>query len=526
MKLPVGMTALLVSCLLVSAAPHSLTSVWFGGREYDDLAELDRARGAGEISDEEYEILTEALLTGEVSDSASYLGITLEEAVPQRTGPRRLGYRGTLVQPLEEGGEYRRYDLIDFKQNEWECELDFEQRGAEPVLIRSRSISYKRGRTQLTLGSYSLKLGRGVAVGNAVFTSTLRREGSLVESLLLPVKNRENGFKGGTVIGPLAMTIFHSQLEGKEFYRKSSGGEVSLQMEKGAIGFIAMRQSVGAIGGESLVRHFIGPALAIEWAHLQCAGESSFLIDGGGGHSYSLEYNFEGVKQEVGVFSYSRGYRNPQSGGYAYSDYEQMEIGEIALSFSDKRSGRIGVTLSTLYAPTKVIRVQADLVRWRNRLDERECVAARGGVVLKPASGFLRDISVRGVWEDFDIAGAGVDQNRYLSTTTRFRLSTESDLKFYARLQERNSSSGRRLPVRIQADFRREMGRSLAARAGVYLYDPDWGVTADQYGGWYVEQVWQRELLFELATRVGSRYQPNADGWSDWEVRMVAEAAI
>jgi len=516
--------------VLASSVSSYAVAVWFGDQSYTSLEELDLALEEGDISETEYDILVGAFLSGALPDSTDYLDIRLVDKAefqeqPQRREEFGLRYRATLIQDLDADYGIRRYDRLRYQRNGWKSELSLERNESGGEIIRSRYVDYRRGGRQVTLGSYSLKLGQGVTIGNSPFTSKLRDNGTLGQSFLLPVKNRENGILIKLDQKNTRFSLFASQLEGADYYRRSAGGMVAVDFSAAETGLIFLHQQIGDRHGNSHRANFLAPAFAIKYGAVKLAGESSFELGGGSAHLYSIESSGSGavLRQQLLLLSYSTQYRNPQSGGYAYSDYEQIELNDFDFSYSDKRSGRIGIALSSRYKAGKNMMVRGDVVRWRNRIDDRQCVAARGLVKFSRRGGFLKEVSLRGIWEDFDLTNRIADQRRLISTTFRLDLQEKQEVRFYSRWEERRSGSSPKYPLRLQCDWKGAISRNIRGGIGSYYYDPDSRRRGDDYLAVYLEQNVRQTNWVDLTFRCKSRYYRVEARWRDWEVRAEAD---
>lgn len=526
--------AIVLACVVgvVFSGSSYAIPVWYGERYYTSLAELDLALEAGEITETEYGILAEVYLSGVLPDSTEYLDIEFEEEreviTPSGNGlvrrePFGLRYRGSLIQDLESEYGFRRYDRFALRRNGWYCGLSFEQQSGEDALVRSRSVTYRHSTGQVTVGSYSLKLGQGVTIGNSAFSRRLRSYGSLSESFLLPLKNRENGVLVEQRVRGLGMSLFISQLKGQEFTRRAVGGEIEFNHDYSNVGVIVLNQGIGREGEIARRVDYVAPNFRLRVNEFEVEGESSMMLSGGNAHVYSISGDFEEVRQQLVIFSYARGYLNPQSGGFAYSDYEQAEIEGVGFSYSDKRSGRIGIAVSTEWRAAPRVTMQGDLVRWQSRKDDRQCIAGRGLVSITDVSKTFSEMIVRGVWEDFSLTEISGDGKRLISVSTLLRFGGDRRLRFYGKVGRRESSAGRRYPLRLQFDLRGLLESIPVVDFGGYYYDPDQGSADDEYVALYLQQEQGYENWLRFAVRWRTRYHFGERRWRDWELRVSAD---
>lgn len=505
--------------LTVCASLLSADTTFFLEQALRTLRDLDLALAAGEITQEEYDLLLESLLQPQTE-----AGEPAEMALrPALRGDMR--YRSTLTQDLDGDAGFVRYDYLNLKHGRWKAALAFEDRDDRELLIRSRSLGFDNGSFELTLGSYSARLGTGLTCGGARYHSELRQRKDFTASLTQPVRSRFNGAMVSVAGQHLQATGFVSYLEGETATNLVRAGELEYQQRKLRFGVVGLQQQVRDEAGRRATTNFLAPYLQVERAGLVLRGESSFGLEHSAAHDWSIEHRGDRNSVEIEMFSYGSHYHNLQSGGYAYSDYERVEFNENEFSYRDKISGRLGVRIGSSFKPLRKNKVGVDLVRWRVRPESRE--AAAGRVVLESTnrSALLERLRLTLLWENLDLR-RGDDLREVVSLSTSWNLSRRIGCRFYQKYEHRVRGEKVSYPLRLRGRIETLLRRDCSEFVELNYYDPN----LDERGNSYIYVAAGQRLIrqgsADLEALLQSRYHFGDDKWENWELRLRLSAAI
>jgi hypothetical protein len=514
--------------LLFSFAAHSATATpgFFLDQVYQALDQLDQALESGDIDYSDYETLVESFIMSPFGDIEADQETILKGAdslADVATGVR-LRYRGSVAQKLGVDRGYTRYHRMSANLRMVSLDLSVEQRNPGETLVRSRSVAFKHARGQVILGSYNLKIGNGLTVGNGRYVSELRRRDHFGSSLVQPVMNHENGLLVRQKISLCDGTLFVSRIEGDEFYNLVYGSALEFRTRRQNLGVVFIGQQLGQFHGSRQVDNYLAPFVSLSSGGLKFVGESSFGLRAAVAHWYQLEVRNQNTRHEAAFFSYGQDYHNLQSGGYAYSDYRQTRIDEIGLTYSDKRSGRVGASLSSRAEFADQAVIGATFVRWQDRIDGRQCAAAMLNLADKTLARNSLSISVRAIWEDFDLERHS-NNRRLVSVTTGWKLTPRLTLESNHKI-ERRLRSGRILyPFRTRFDFQWAITKAIFGTATLDYHDSDLRVGNDRTLGISVGQKITRSRFFSFWIKGQTRYWVDRQVARDWELRVYCDLA-
>lgn len=522
----IGLSFLL--CAVVSVA--ATTPVYFHERTYTTLDELDQALEEGDITYDDYLLLMESFLglsdNDTLTDETTKLEIVDTVAAAADRKPRlRLSYRGSLQQKLEKERAFVRYDRLACEWGRLRLDLSFELRNQEQLLFRSRSLRYQHSGGEVTAGSYNLRLGQGVTQGLGSYHTLLHEDKDFGSSLRLPIKNRHNGILIRQRFGAIQTGLWLSDVRGADLYRTAIGSFVKTGKSKRFAGVIFFRQQVGREGNANQHQEYLAPYFRLSAKALTLSGESSFGFGSAAAHVYQADIESRRIRQDFTFFSYARGYQNLQSGGYAYSDYEQLSIDDIDFSYRDKRAGRIGLAMSSTTEITDDVAIGVSLVRWNNRLDNRRCAAVKANLALDRVAGTRNRIVVRAIWENRDLA-ADSSSRRLMSLSTQSPVSRSFEVETQLKIESRVRSGSTTSPFSARADLLLRVFHDLAATVTFKYYNPNFGRSSTDYFHFAVGQKLIRQKTFSLWVKVQTKYLFDRQRLDVWEARINCEFAM
>lgn len=515
---------LLLICAFMIAASADAQPVYFLEEVYRSLAQLEDALATGEISQEDYEQLLDAMLQGCPHGCSLDELLNGEAQTAEPSGskaPRKLRYRfrSSFTQKLSGSTNSTRYDRVEVSSSSVEVRVSMEHHSDGEILLRSRTLQYRAGGVKLTGGSLDFKCGMGLTVGPSSHHSRLRSRDDFGQSLRYPVSNRLNGLmlSGNVTVADFA--AFGSELQGEDYRMRSYGAMIEVGGMNLRTGAIVITQRLTSNEGRAQTMDYIGPNLNLRAGHLDINVESSLGIDASSAHVCSAKWR--GASGELGLtlFAYGRDYQNLMSGGYAYSDYQSDTIAETGFIYSDKRRGRSGISATSRIKLSQRSRLDIDLVRWRNGIADRECAAFRLALVRADflvKTGRLRLACLR---EDFDMTRSG-DKRTGISATTTIPVSRSVTLRSLARVENRLSIASSRVPLRCGVEGELQAGAGYSVVSEVEYYDSD---TQRGRNGYLNLSVGQRVYHADspvVATSLRVRYYPGNGALLDWEARI------
>jgi len=518
--------------LLLCADVHiyATTPVYFHESTYTTLDQLDQALEEGEISYDDYLLLMESFLGSPDDDILTDETLKLKSAdtvaaVEGGKSRLRLSYHGSLQQKLEKELTFVRYDRLACEWGKLRLDLSFELRNQKQLLFRSRSLRYNHSGGEVILGSYNLRLGQGVTQGLGSYHTELHEDNDFGSSLRRPIKNRHNGILIRQRFGEIQTGLLLSDIEGADFYRTAIGSFVEIGQSKCSAGVILIRQQLGRIGDAKQHQEYLAPYFCFSARTLTLSGESSFGLGSSAAHVYQAEIEQSRVRQDLTFFSYARGYQNLQSGGYAYSDYEELSINDVGFSYRDKRAGRVGLATSSTLEVVDDVDIGVSLVRWNSRLDNRRCAAAKASLAMDEFAGTRNKIIVRAIWENLDLT-ADSSSRRLVSLSTQSPISRSVEVESQWKLERRVRSGAPTSPFSVRADLLWRMFHDLAATVTLKYYNPNLGRSSGDYFHFAVGQKLTRLKAFSLWVKAQTKYLFDRQRLDVWEARVNCDFAM
>lgn len=521
----------LVSLLCADVHIYAATPVYFHERAYTTLDQLDQALEEGEITYDNYLLLMESFLGSPYDDILTDETIRLENADTVaavdsgRKSRPRLSYRGSLQQKLEEDRAFVRYDRLACEWGKLRLDLSFELRNQKQLLFRSRSLRYKHPGGEVIVGSYNLRFGQGVTQGFGSYHTQLHEDNDFGSSLRLPIKNRHNGILIRQHFGAVQTGLLLSDVAGADFYRTAIGSFVEIGQSKRSAGVVFLRQQLGHSGGAKQHREYFAPYFRITGKGLALSGESSFGLGSSAAHVYQAKIERRRVRQDFTFFSYARGYQNLQSGGYAYSDYEELSIDGIDFSYRDKRAGRLGLATSSTLEIIDDVDIGMSLVRWNNRLHNRRCAAVKANLAMDRVAGTHNKIVVRAIWENLDLTADG-NSRRLVSLATQSPISHTIEVESQWKFERRVRSGAPTSPFSVRADLLWRVFHDLAATVTLKYYNPNLARSSNDYFHFAVGQKLTRLKDFSLWVKAQTKYLFDRQRLDVWEARVNCDFAM
>ncbi|MCC6963761.1 MAG: SHOCT domain-containing protein [candidate division Zixibacteria bacterium] len=509
----------------------SALPIFFTDQIFKSIEQLDEALAAGEISEEDYELVREALLgenwlidgnqlPPETADHAE--GFAPKNFVAGST-KSVWSYRSThTISEL-----HSRIDRMSFRDSSWYLDVEVERTRTGDWRMRKRSFGYHWGRVAgVGLGDVDLWSWGILTVGNRSAPAALRQIGDFGSSWLFPSLTRQNGiggwFQNGRVGRNLRLQGYSSHVEGNRHFRTSHALAIEMRLRADQYGLTVLHQSIGELGRTPRRAVFLAPQFKKELEYFTLYGESSLMTDGGAAHQYQLEVRRGGSRLDIVAFAYGRNYRNVESGGYAYGDYGTTEISEIDFEYSDKRTGRRGVAVEVEHRPSREVTWRSELIRWRNSLVGREGVAVR---VVWMRSGrtrtsLVRMLRLQGLWEDLDLAASAADSRQWLTATTELRLSERLRSESLVRIGRRTLSARERAEWRARNEIEAKVAEKFRLAAAADWRDSDWGRGGDEKLLLAISERYVDSAFSGISLVVQTRYYPERGKLDDWEVRL------
>ncbi len=483
------------------------------------LRDLDLALAAGEIDQEEYDLLLEALLQPEqvYRQSAAPIGEVETKRAPVLSG--RFRYRSSLTQDLDGSAGFVRYDRLRYRDAHWEANLSFADRQDRELLIRSRNLRYHNQAVDLTVGSYHVRLGEGLTLGGSRYHSELRRLDDFAASIESPIKNRYNGVLFGAGHRELTFSGLVSYLEGESDANLVRAVAVGFSRAGRKAGIVALQQRLRDESGGKHSSTFLAPYLYLALGAIELRGESSFGVGKAAAHNWSLAHRGDVGRFLLQFFSYGSTYHNLQSGGYAYSDYSSAMIDGTDFSYRDKLAGRSGISVTTRTEFERLGKLHLQLLRWQVRPERRACAAAKIQIEDKPERLPLSKWRVGLLWENLNLHEGG-DNRRMISLSTDWLLTRQVKLRLYQKVERRVRGDNKTYPGRWRSRIEAALRPNLSALLELNYYDPDLDQEANSYIYLAVGERIVSSGGVDLEALLQTRYHFGNKEWSNRELRL------
>jgi hypothetical protein len=491
---------------------------------YRSLEQLDDALAAGEISQEDYEQLLEAILQG-CPDGCSLEELLAEESSTGETSSSRelpgveVRFNSSFTQKLNGSAASRRYDRLEVSTGRVEFRLSTEHNSDGDVLLRSRSLEYRSRGVTVTAGSLDFECGTGLTIGHSNHHNRLCERADFRRSLRYPVSSRLDGLMVTANIGWAGVTSFGSKLQGEDHALRSWGVVLEIRDNSHGAGIVLLHQKLSSHDSEARFTNYIGPFLSVQSKPIALSLESSLGLGCSPAHIVSGRWQEERVEVRMTLFAYGQDYQNLQSGGYAYSDYQSDTITGSGFIYSDKRRGRSGISVTSKVKLSRRSRLTVDLVRWRNRIARRECAAIRIAVEKTNLFGRRGRLRVAGVWEDFDMTRRG-DRRAGVSISATIPEGRKFTLRSFHKVENRLSGLRSRVSLRTGAAAELSLASEVSATCTAEYFDPDTHVRRNGYLNLSIGQEVEHAKFSRVATSLRARYYPQNGRFSNWEVRV------
>lgn len=515
------MTKWALAFILLMFATGDGFPIYFSERIYRTLDQLDEALANGEISQEYYDEFVDAF-TGYPSSAS-----TAEDLRPNMTvllgtyAIPRWNYTSTYRQRLESNFGSSRYDRISCMGRGFTGSIAFEKLTAKSLLVRSTAFSIWRSKWHLNVGNLNFEYANSLTIGRPALHKELHDDNDFGTSLLYPTRNRKNGIEFEREVGAVTARVYVSRLQGDRYYAQSVGGDLERRTASAKFGLMALRQQASQRGGRSKIITYLVPHTAIGHQDRRLSTESSFQVGGASAHSLRGDLQTGHLRQALEFFSYGKAYANLESGGYAYSDFDDAAIEGTGLEYRDKRPGRIGLSIEQFFN-FNAESAFGQIVRWNNRLDGRKCVASRMQYAHSDHEVALR---VQAIYQDLDLEG-GSDIRKLVAAAAEFQPTVALKYEIQHKIEQRILNGSKRYPFRSRHDFTWSIDPRFKAMGMVNYYDGDLqsGASAQVMLALGLEIEPNKDLRF--SARCQSRYRFSVERLDTWELRLNCEATL
>ncbi len=508
--------------------------IFFVDQVFKSIEQLDEALAAGEITGEEYELVLDLLLGSFSGPELKAIPDGVYDPSARFRAPKVPSQRPPLVALSShmllslDDDDCSRVDHLLIGNQFAGASLDLDHPRAGSSTIRKRSVRM-RGRSKhggywdAVFGSFVPELTSRLTSGASGVPSALRRRDDFASSFLFPSRSFQNGIYIRSDLGRDGrITGFASHVEGTRHFRSSFATFVELDYHRPAGGLGILRQTLGEFGHGSTTRYVLSPFIHYGNPAWMFKGESSVIANGGAALQFSFDWRHPRRIFEIIAFSYGRNYKNVESGGYAYADYGTTEIPEIDFEYSDKRTGRRGVAIETEYQLSAWQKIRTDLVRWRNVLEDRDCIAARVNWSWRDHDtlAFVRNVRLQGLWEDFDLATSAADARQWLTGSTELRLSGRLTAENLVRVGMRTLDGNDREEWRMRQEMEAVIRKSLRVAVALDWRDSDWSVASNEKLLMSISERFSDGRGNAVSVTVLTRYYPERRRVDDWECRL------
>lgn len=519
------MTKWVVVMVLAIFATGSSFPIFFTDQTYRSLEQLDEALANGEITQEYYDEAVDAF-TG-ISNPESPIDADLSPKFVVTHGGRSIpqwGFASSSVQDLKNDYESVRYDRMWVRGRKYFGRFAAVKQDGQPHLVRELSLAIWRSRWRLEIGRLNTDYASGLTVGLSGLHGKLYQRDDFAPTLLFPTKHRKNGVQFNREFRNLNVSAFVSRLEGYQFFIQSFGGDFTRTFRGANIGLVFLRQQVGEFGNTSRTWNYFSPHLRMgSWSRILTA-ESSLRLGSATGHFVQYEVKSKKQSQSYIIFSYGTNYQNLESGGYAYSDYDEATLDEVGLVYREKRAGRRGVAIEQTFHFTTE-KLSGQLVRWENRLDDRQCVAGRLTFEQSCRIPLLSRLRVQAIYQNLDIEH-GTDTRKLITVTTKLMTSGVFIYENHHKIEQRVLESSKKYPFRSRHDFTWKITDDLETIAMINYYDSDLNSPGDNQLTFAVGQEIDTGRDFRFAGRLQTRYKFPTQKLDNWELRINLEVIL
>ncbi len=513
----------LVGLVIALSVTASALPLYFVDQYFRTIEELDEALRNGEITPEDYDEMRDWFLEAHqmLPDMLPRFSYRAPERYPEWG---RLSYSGKYRFNVDDNAELIRDDAFALTGNSIlpriraELSLQRTTGGIERVASRKLVIAFP----DFPIIQIGNVLGSGMpsrlSTGGFAIRSALNRQSNFANSILFPTRARSNGIEIMHSFNGLRVATQLSHQEGVAHGFSSLSLRTDKGQERVRWGFVVSHHRLAKFGGAEKRLTFVAPMLKLDHNAFGFLGESCVGISAAAAHQYSVTLKRAGGKLQVLAFDYGKEFWNLDSDGYAYSDYSGVRFDEIDFEYSEKRAGRRGVLIESEVG-TRKRKLVGEIVRWRNRLEERDAAAARVTAAYRPDNRVLRELRLQTIWEDFDLKRE-LRSRRQVTVNSEWQFGAHWRVESLHRLAQHHREATERKEWRWMQSVRCQVNKEMNLEVAADWRDSDW-----QRGG-------NERLLLTLAQEVDAghnaqfrflaqtRYYPERDKLTDWEVRV------
>ncbi len=514
----------LVFITLMFATGNSFP-IYFTDQIFRSLEQLDEALDNGEISQEYYddaliEFVGPSSIDSPIRDDVR---TKVSGGSVQRSFPEWY-YRANYRQGLEDDFAATRYDRFALRGTKYGGSVSLEKRHQHSQLVRDFMFLAWGARWRLEFGSVNPQYASDLTVGQSSLHRELHSSDDFGSSLLYPTQHRKNGVAFSREFRSSSLSAFASRTKGDRYYDQSLGGDFTLTRGNVLLGLVSLRQEVGKSGANSRSMYYAAPHAQIGNAYRNLTSESSFQIGGAMAHFINYEINTKQFTQSYSAFSYGSTYQNLESGGYAYSDYDDATLDDVGLEYREKRTGRRGVAIEQTFN-VSAERLSAQLVRWENRLDDRQCVAGRLTFEQLKRFRLLNSLRLQAIYQDLDIA-RGTDMRKLITISTELQPTASLIFENQQKIEQRILAGSRKYPFRSRHDFAWRINSNLESTATINYYNGDLSSNGNAQLTLALGQEIKTGRDFRFSTRFQTRYKVATERLDNWELRINLEVVL
>ncbi|MGB5106275.1 MAG: hypothetical protein WBP29_07210 [Candidatus Zixiibacteriota bacterium] len=511
--------------ILLMFATGSSFPIYFTDQVFRSLDQLDEALANGEISQEYYDDVLAEFVGPVPIESLVRDDVRQQQRVvaENRQFPEWY-YRADYRQGLEQDFVNTRYDRLALAGRKCFVTASLEKRSNRSYLLRDIEFSVRRPYWKLEIGNINPSYASGLTVGRSGLHRELHSADDFGSSVLFPTQNRKNGVAFSREFRSSNLSAFASRVEGDRYFDQSLGSDFALNIGRVKLGLVMLRQQIGEFGAKSRIINYLAPHFQLGERFRVLTSESSFQLGGAAAHLVQFQMKSRQLTQSYTAFCYGSKYQNLESGGYAYSDYDDATIDEVGMEYRDKRAGRGGIAIEQAFRfhPESLT---AQLVRWQNRLDDRQCVAGRLTFEQSNRFRILTKLRFQAIYQDLDIEHA-TDTRQLITLSTELQPLRSFVYENQHKIEQRVLNSNKKYPFRSRHDFALKINPQLESIAMINFYDSDLNTSGNSQLTLAIGEELQSDRDFRFSTRLQTRYKFSTGQLDNWELRLNLEVIL
>ena len=511
--------------ILLMFATGSSFPIYFSDQVFRSLDQLDEALANGEISQEYYDdVLAEFVGPVPIESLVRDDVLQQQRVVAENRQFPELYYRADYRQGLEREFATTRYDRFALAGRKYSVTASLEKRSNRSYLVRDFEFSVRRPYWKIEIGNINPSYASGLTVGRSGLHHELHSADDFGSSILFPTQNRKNGVAFSREFRSSRLSTFASRVEGSRFHGQSLGSDFAVDIGKAELGLVMLRQQFGEFGVRSRTINYLAPHFQAGELFRVLTTESSFQLGGASAHFVQFEMKSRPLTQSYAIFSYGTKFQNLESGGYAYSDYDEATLDEVGLEYREKRAGRRGIAIEQSFR-FRYESLNAQLVHWQNRLDDRQCVAGRLTFEQSNRLKILNRIRLQAFYQDLDIEHA-TDTRKVVALSTELDPSSSFIYENQYKIEQRVLNGAKKYPFRSRHDFSLKINPQLESIAMLNFYDGDLKTSGNSQLTLAIGEKLTTHNEFRFSGRLQTRYKFSTERLDNWELRINLEVVL